>query len=347
MSHQRMTHKNKYKQNHGVPGVVYILDNPGLKAGMLKIGCSRRSGESRARDLNFDATTGTPGTFRCVFEYRTKDCGKAEERVFQKLNPYRRGKWGQEYFEVALEKAKETIIHVCTVVDSETEKFLPSPNAIEVGDFGKAEFGSTNIPITKTPPTSSSSIFRDHNTRTPAVKWLLRTVAIIIPLWIIFGTKNITNPLRNGFVNKSHNDVSKSDISRATVENPPTINISKTLKQNDLLPREETSDLKTTGREENVQINISDLTQDEQSSIESVCSEAKVMKGPVAYNRCVSKQLASLKGTSRNFDMSWLTQDEQSSIESVCSEAKVMKGPVAYNRCVSKQLASLKLQIRH
>jgi hypothetical protein len=347
MSHQRKKHKNNYKQNHGVPGVVYILDNPGLKAGMLKIGCSRRSGESRARDLNFDATTGTPGTFGCVFEYRTKDCGKAEERVFQKLNPYRRGKWGQEYFEVALAKAKETIIHVCTVVDSETKKYLPPPNTIQVGDFSNAKFGSKYIPISNAPPIVTSSISREHATRTPRVRWLWRALAVIIPLWIIFGTKNIINPLRKEPVSNSHNNVSKTDISSPTVETSNSLNVSKSLKSNISSPREESSDLKSTGREERVQINMSDLTRDEQSSIESVCAEAKVFKGPVAYNRCVSKQLASLEGTPRNLDMSWLTRDEESSIESVCAEAKVFRGPVAYNRCVSKQLASLKAQIRH
>jgi hypothetical protein len=95
------------------------------------------------------------------------------------------------------------------------------------------------------------------------------------------------------------------------------------------------------------QPSMSGLTQDEQTSIDSVCSEAKYLKGPVAYNECISKQLASLKGTSRNVDMSGLTQDEQTSIESVCSEAKYLRGPVAYNQCISKQLASLKAPLRH
>jgi hypothetical protein len=122
MARPKTKYKNNYRKNHGVPGVVYILDNPGLREGIIKIGCSRRSGEVRARQLNFDASTGTPGTFRCVFECPTDDCGKAEERVFEKLVKHRRGKWGQEYFEVALDHAKEIIIQTCSDVDNETEK---------------------------------------------------------------------------------------------------------------------------------------------------------------------------------------------------------------------------------
>ena len=42
---------SNYEQNHGVSGVVYILTNPGLREGFLKIGCSRYSGKKRAEDL--------------------------------------------------------------------------------------------------------------------------------------------------------------------------------------------------------------------------------------------------------------------------------------------------------
>ncbi len=132
---------SNYDQNHGVPGVVYILENPGLREGWFKIGCSRRSGGIRATELNLDANTGTPGSFRCVFELRTKDCGKAEERVFQKLADHRRGKWGQEFFEVALDPAKEIIIQVCGDVDREVgERPQPqnSPISSILGDVSSS-----------------------------------------------------------------------------------------------------------------------------------------------------------------------------------------------------------------
>jgi len=106
-----------YRRNHGRPGVVYILANPGLREGWWKIGCSTRSGKARAQDLNADATTGTPGVFECVFEQSTLNCGLAEERIFVKLSSQRRGKWGQEYFEVELSVAMEAIRLVCKQVD--------------------------------------------------------------------------------------------------------------------------------------------------------------------------------------------------------------------------------------
>jgi hypothetical protein len=302
-----------------------------------------------------------------VFEYRTKDSGKAEERVFQKLNHYRRGKWGQEYFEVALEKAKETIVDVCTVVDSETEQYLPPPNSIQVSDFSKAKFDSKYVPITNAPPIVTSSISREPVTRTPRVRWFWPAVAVIITIWFIVGTNNKSSPFRNEsekplhiattvpshvssykeLLSKSPNNGSQAEVKSTADETSHPPNASNSLNANNSAPGVAIPNLESTERGAKVQLNMSELTRDEQTSIESVCSEAKYLRGPVAYNQCISKQLASLKGTSRNLDMSGLTRYEQTFIESVCSEAKYLRGPVAYNQCIGKQLASLKAQLRH
>ncbi|WP_350340432.1 GIY-YIG nuclease family protein [Roseateles violae] len=117
-----------YAQNIGVAGVVYILENDGLREGWIKIGCSKRSGGARARDLNIDANTGTPGTFRCVFEARTLDCGLAEQHVFTELAVHRRGKRGQEFFEVDLGRAQAVIRRICAAVD-QAAAALPAPQA--------------------------------------------------------------------------------------------------------------------------------------------------------------------------------------------------------------------------
>ena len=109
---QKTTRPN-YRRNQGKAGVVYVLLNDGLREGWLKIGCSTRSGTARARELNDDANTGTPGVFRCVFECKTVDCGRAEELVFAALADHRRGKWGQEYFVVEIPAAKTVISQVC------------------------------------------------------------------------------------------------------------------------------------------------------------------------------------------------------------------------------------------
>jgi T5orf172 domain len=123
------TPKN-YDQNVGRPGVVYILQNPGLRAGYIKIGCSTRSGYARARDLNRDANTGTPGEYRCVFELRTLDCGSAEKLVFQLLASHRRGKFGQEFFEVECMVAEMAIHSACAKADAAVSAPPPLANPV-------------------------------------------------------------------------------------------------------------------------------------------------------------------------------------------------------------------------
>jgi hypothetical protein len=117
-------YKRRIRDNFGKPGVVYILSNDGLREGWYKVGCSTRSGAIRASELNEDATTGTPGLFKCVFQIKTKDCGLAEATVFEKLSIHRRGKWGQEYFECNIESIKETITLTCELIDA---KIPPPP----------------------------------------------------------------------------------------------------------------------------------------------------------------------------------------------------------------------------
>jgi hypothetical protein len=86
---------------------------------------------------------------------------------------------------------------------------------------------------------------------------------------------------------------------------------------------------------------LSELSRDEQHSIEAVCSSSKYMEGPAAYNACVRRQLDAVADGPRRPDVSALTRSEQNSIEAVCSSAKYMEGPAAYNRCVAAQLATL------
>ena len=73
-------------------------------------------------------------------------------------------------------------------------------------------------------------------------------------------------------------------------------------------------------------------------TLNSACALQR-LSGPVAYNDCVSSQLASL-GNSRAANLSRLSDDDRSNIESACALQR-LSGPVAYNDCVSSQLASL------
>ena len=108
-----------YDRNDGQPGVVYVLANAAFRDDWWKIGQSTRSGHHRARDLNFEASTGTPKHFHCVFEVPTKDCGRAEKAVHARLAQYRMGATGQEYFCVPLETAKAVIVEECERIDAQ------------------------------------------------------------------------------------------------------------------------------------------------------------------------------------------------------------------------------------
>jgi hypothetical protein len=116
----KMLRQLEFEKNHGVAGVIYVLSNDGLKNNWFKIGCSRHSGIKRAGSLNNDPRTKVPGKYVCIFEFKTIDCGLAEQLIFQKISKYRKGKKGQEFFEIDLEKIKVTIIEVCTQINSST-----------------------------------------------------------------------------------------------------------------------------------------------------------------------------------------------------------------------------------
>lgn len=125
---------DSFNQNDGRPGVVYILDNPALAKDIYKIGQTRHSGDRRAKSLNDNASTGTPGEFFCIFEKHTIDCGLAEKIVFKilnKSNVKRRGKYGQEYFELdeaGLESAKAIINNVCNLINANKVQEYVAPN---------------------------------------------------------------------------------------------------------------------------------------------------------------------------------------------------------------------------
>lgn len=111
MRKRRIQNLPNYDQNDGRPGVVYVLTNDAMREGIYKIGQSTRSGAHRAVDLNITSGTGTPKLFRCIFECRTVDCGRAEKAVHTKLHEYRLTT--QEFFEVDFEFAKQVITEAC------------------------------------------------------------------------------------------------------------------------------------------------------------------------------------------------------------------------------------------
>ena len=88
-------------------------------------------------------------------------------------------------------------------------------------------------------------------------------------------------------------------------------------------------------------ISIRHLIRSEQESIKSVCSTAKILKGPAAYRNCLASQLKQLASAPRTGGTNHLTTNELSSLQSVCSTAKILKGPAAYRYCINGQLKQL------
>lgn len=339
-----MRRTNKYRspnydQNHGVPGVVYVLDNPGLREGLHKIGCSRRSGTARANDLNSDASTGTPGTFVCVFECRTVDCGLAEQRVFKLLSNVRKGKWGQEYFEVTLEDAKRIITKVCAEVDEEFERLRIKKESEVLVDEVPEEIPTVvlenhapkSVHIVK----ENSSILKN--------KFLIAVVVLAASVWYLQSNK----PTKNNYV-VSRQATSNVEIKKET---PAEINLGakntnqikipsqpeKIVVPNSSTQIKPNNEITSSGRSE-----ISELSNEERRSLESVCSNAKYNQGPAAYKACLSKHMALLRNSPASPNLSSLGSEERRSIESVCSNAKYNQGPAAYNACLSKHIALLR-----
>jgi hypothetical protein len=121
MGNATMESAPRFQQNHGKPGVVYGLKNCALQPGLLKLGsCTRGSGRIRADELNRAAKTGMPAEYVCVIDIPTMDCGLTEERVGLQLAQFRRGKKGQEFFEIDEESARKLITELARAVDEET-----------------------------------------------------------------------------------------------------------------------------------------------------------------------------------------------------------------------------------
>ena len=109
--HKGFKFARNFDRNDGLSGVVYILHNEAMRAGVYKIGQSTRSGNARANDLNRTVGTETPKLFKCIFEVHTVDCGRAEKAVHLRLKAHRMT--NQEYFDVDLELAKLVIREEC------------------------------------------------------------------------------------------------------------------------------------------------------------------------------------------------------------------------------------------
>lgn len=119
MAFSNTTAYREPRQMYGVPGIIYILENSGLRPGFYKIGYTRRSGWAKAVELNRDAQNNIPGNFECVFEYRARNCGAALDDILKELHFCRRGKREQNFFEINCDRLQEIIL--CSIAQTDRQ----------------------------------------------------------------------------------------------------------------------------------------------------------------------------------------------------------------------------------
>lgn len=320
-----------YDQNHGVPGVVYILRNEGLKAGYFKIGCSRRSGHKRAFELNVDANTGTPGTFRCVFEQRTKDCGRAEQLVFQRLHAHRRGKRGQEFFEVELEVARRTIGAVCGEIDA---AHVPVSFPLSArSEFPDCSPGDTP-PLTGPNPAAGKGAL-----------WVSAILLALLIVWIALAKDGPSRVERSASVEHGAGSVSEP----RPRSQQPRLPAAKSLKPLVQAPASASAEASVQQIAPSEPLHVPDarknpdlsgLSRDERESTEAVCSTSKHLRLPSAYEDCLVWSLGELERIPP-VDLSGFSKGDVELLRSLCSTEKALKGPAAYRACLARRALSL------
>jgi hypothetical protein len=115
-----LSRNNTYREPrhmHGVPAVIYVLENSSLRSGFCKIGITRRTGWAKAMELNRDINNIIPGTFECVFEIRARDSGAALEEVYSELQYCRRGKKDQNFFEAERDRVEQALLRAISTTD--------------------------------------------------------------------------------------------------------------------------------------------------------------------------------------------------------------------------------------
>ncbi len=89
---------------YGTPGSIYVLQNDALRAGLYKIGITRRSGTAKAMELNRDLQHIIPGHYECVFEIHSKNCSLALEQLLQLFRHAKTGKRQNEFYQLDLDE---------------------------------------------------------------------------------------------------------------------------------------------------------------------------------------------------------------------------------------------------
>ena len=362
-----------YRQNHGLAGVIYVLDNPGLRAGFFKIGCSRRSGYSRATDLNADPGTGTPGTFSCIFEYRTRDCGRAEQLVFRELKSYRRGKWGQEFFEVELSHAKQVIERICNGVDEEIVREQERALGSRLAEVKVAVPAATTVvpPAVAQPAQNSSfswlklggmgalavlivSTFVARESSTDPRRQVTAaavTATGLRPGRVFQGTSGATTAAAASTDGSDIIDLTRTEQAAADSACSSKFD-GDTARYRDCLRAQARSILLARGTSQTTNADPIRLSRPEQAHLQAGEDQAgegrtgdercgsDVIKESKSVDECRSTPTTTAADSPIRPDLSPITPEEKRSAEAACYSA-YRQGPATYNACLNGQLTQL------
>ncbi len=348
------------RPNHGVPGIVYLLANQGLRDGVYKIGSTRRSGWSKAMELNRDIHNTIPGSFVCEFETHTRDSGRALEQIFQELHYCHRGRKEQDYYELELDRAKEVIGRICATVDEDilTRHKARLDQIRHHDQQGDIELAADAHLAKGDAP---AGVFKKAYLWMTAAVSMVAVVAIawVITAWTdgnhlyagnVAGRQSISGDagaaVQNGFTGSS--DARTGIVHTAAAATPSTLSAMTTMTAAAgattapadmelpvILPA-----IKASAQDKYGAI-LAKLSEQEKSAIGLACLTQKngdKKNGSAAFSNCVTRQLAVFDPSLRPAGLSALNADEKSSLEYACLGDKYGKGLAAYNSCLSRQL---------
>ncbi len=90
---------------------------------------------------------------------------------------------------------------------------------------------------------------------------------------------------------------------------------------------------------------LSGVSADARTMIDSACSRDRYLHGPAAYYNCVRQQLATLQASVGEPDLSGISSEARTMIDSACSQDRYLHGPAAYYNCVRQQLGTLQASV--
>ena len=92
-----------------------ILENPSLKANLVKIGMTQKAPEERAQEIS--SGTGVPEKFNVIWEGKVSDCRFVEKIIHRQLESFRHQD-KKEFFNLPKDKA----INIVKIITTQFEK---------------------------------------------------------------------------------------------------------------------------------------------------------------------------------------------------------------------------------